>query len=348
MDEGLTRKLCWILRHGALETGLPVADGAWVPEEAVLAQCRSLDAGALAEVVGASRSKRAPHRPRFELRDVDGSGARQVRATYAHTGDMLAAAMRDGGGGGAAGTARAMPRPLWSQCVMAVCRQFRHYPTEALQQLDGHARTQLLRALRASGRLSNGSVRALLAPGVELGLEELDLSHMLPTASLLRRLRSCPRLRTLKLARADALTDTLACQIFGPAKCKSGGKGGCGGAPHGPLAALLELDLQGCRHIGRRAMEAVAGGCPELEALNIGGCAQLGDNDVCALAPLRALRRLTVRGCPNITNSGLRALPELFCRWQADPRAQAWLGGRERGRGSDGDGGGSGDCEAVR
>lgn len=60
--------------------------------------------------------------------------------------------------------------------------------------------------------------------------------------------------------------------------------------------------------VGDAGIEALANGCPRLEAINLSYCSRITDNAMRSLSQLTALRQIEIRACPLVTSAGFALL----------------------------------------
>ncbi|KAI4315982.1 hypothetical protein L6164_024002 [Bauhinia variegata] len=121
-------------------------------------------------------------------------------------------------------------------------------------------------------------------------LEELDVTETEIDDEGLTSISRCSKLSSLKLGICLKITDKGLSHI---------GRS---------CSQLTELDLYRCTGITDVGIAAIAHGCPSLEVINVAYNANLTDTSLVSLSKCLNLRRLEIRGCPQISSSGLSAV----------------------------------------
>ncbi|KAI4305372.1 hypothetical protein L6164_028742 [Bauhinia variegata] len=121
-------------------------------------------------------------------------------------------------------------------------------------------------------------------------LEELDVTETEIDNEGVKSISVCSKLSCLKLGLCLKITDKGLCHIG--SSCSK----------------LTELDLYRCTGITDAGIAAIAHGCPSLEGINIAYNTKITDNSLVSLSKCLNLRRLEIRGCPQISWVGFSAV----------------------------------------
>ncbi|XP_062588055.1 F-box and leucine-rich repeat protein 13-like [Saccostrea cucullata] len=232
-DDRLSKRLCYILRYGALKEGLKLYHGDFVELDQLL-ELELMRHNSKEEViheVDISLSHR--NAKRFERKEENGKiyvracFCRNFEENPCHEGSRV-------------------PR-LTESCVQYICTNLNDYDLEDFP--DEHLVSKMIQKMKKQSKLNSAALRQLLVPV----LEHLDLSGVYVTESTLRLVwRNCPNLRVLSLKDCGYLmTDSVMEQLVKK-------------LPH-----LESLSLCACKHLTDRAAKALCKHAKNLRELNL-------------------------------------------------------------------------------
>jgi hypothetical protein len=191
--------------------------------------------------------------------------------------------------------------------------------------LDERCVEQLLRALKADPHaLTDELLLVLLRPG----LDALELAGCVQVtdAGLRRAAARLARLRRLDLSELGVSDDALGALLAVPARlealtltrCRRLTDGAVRALARRTLGALVELNLNACKHLTSDGVATALAHARSLRHLDLGNLPQLGDSFFAPGLPahgaaLGGLQSLRLGGCRQLTDAGLAAALAATC-----------------------------------
>ncbi|XP_048770038.2 uncharacterized protein LOC125676182 [Ostrea edulis] len=232
-DERLSKRLCYILRYGAVKEGLKLYEGGFVDMNQLL-ELELMRHNTKEEVLNeADVSVSHRNAKRFEWKEENGKMfiracfCRNFEENPCHEGSKVPT--------------------LKNACLQYVCNNLNDYDLEDFP--DEHLISKMIQKMKKQNKLNNTAMRQLLVPV----LEHLDFSGIYITDSTLKILwRNCPNIRVLSLKDCGYLiTDNLMEQLVKK------------------LLHLESLNLCACKHLTDRSASALSKHAKNLRELNL-------------------------------------------------------------------------------
>lgn len=229
----LSKKLCYILRYGALQEGLKVYDGGYVDLEKLM-ELGLMKHNSVEEVcheIETSTSHRGAKR--FESKTEDGRTF--IRACFCRHFEL--STYHEG----------CRVPTLLSNCLDYVTANINMYDLENFP--DEYLINKMIHRLKRQRKLNNVTLRQLLVPI----LEHLDLDGVYVTEGTIKVIwRSCPNLKVISMKDCGyVLTDNLMEQLLK-------------NLPH-----LESINLCACKHLTDRTLKAMCKYSKKLKQLNL-------------------------------------------------------------------------------
>lgn len=243
-DERLSKRLCYVLRYGAVKEGLTLYEGGFVDLDQLLDLhlMRHHTRQEVIEEVDISLSHRRAKR--FERKEENGKlliracFCRNFEENPCHEGSNV-------------------PK-LSEACIQYVCTNLQDYDLEDFP--DEHLISKMIQKMKRQSKLNNAALRQLLVPA----LEHLDLSGVYITDSTLKLVwKNCPNLRVLSLKDCGYIvTDSIMEQLVKK-------------LPH-----LESLSLCGCKHLTDRSARALSKYAQNLKELNLSWITTISETSI--------------------------------------------------------------------
>ncbi|KAK3084234.1 hypothetical protein FSP39_010408 [Pinctada imbricata] len=232
-DSRLSKRLCYVLRYGAVKEGLEVLEGGFVDIKKLMELhiMRHNSEEEVLEEVNKSISHRGAKR--FEIKSEKDKTL--VRAAFCR--NFETNPCHEGSG----------VFTLVESCLEYVSTNLDQYDLEDFP--DEHLISKMIHKLKRKKKLNNTALRQLLVPV----LEHLDLEGMYVTQGTIKTVyQCCPQLRVLSLKDCGYIvTDTLMEQILKR------------------LKNLESLNLCACKHVTDRTIKALMRHTVNLKQLNL-------------------------------------------------------------------------------